>query len=107
MVRLCISGAMFVNAIVTFPALAVSELLVNFSWPPGSAASESEPPLATGAGEALVGVDATGVLDEAGGLLLLVLLLLLEPPHAARVSATAIALSAPGNLDTGRLQSIG
>jgi hypothetical protein len=36
--RLCARGALLVNAIVTLPALAVSELFVNFSCPLGSAA---------------------------------------------------------------------
>jgi hypothetical protein len=90
---------MFVKSIVTFPALALSELFVNFNWPPGSAASESEPLLAAGAGADPVVVDAAGVLGEDGALLLLPLLLLLELPQAARLSATAATLNAAGNLD--------
>ena len=93
---------MFVKSIVTFPALALSELFVNFNWPLGSAASESEPLLAAGAGADPVVVDAAGVLGEDGALLLLPLLpllLLLELPQAARLSATAATLSAAGNLD--------
>lgn len=98
-VTLCIRGAIFVKSIVTFPVLALSELFVNFNWPPGSAASESEPLLAAGAGADPVVVDAAGVLGEDGALLLLLLLLLLELPQAARLSATAATLSAAGNLD--------
>jgi hypothetical protein len=94
---------MFVNLIDTFPAFAVSELFENFNWPPGSAASESEPLLA--AGVELVGVDAARVLEELGAPLLV--LLLLEPPHAATATASAIALSAmAGNLDTEHLLSM-
>jgi hypothetical protein len=101
-VTLCIRGAIFVKSIVTFPAFAISELFVNFNCPPGSAASESEPLPATGAGADPVVVDAAGVLGEDGALLLLPLLpllLLLELPQAARLSATAATLSAAGNLD--------
>ena len=104
-VTLCMSGAVFVNSIVTFPALALSELFVNFNWPPVSAASESEPLLAAGAGAEPVVVDAAGVLGEDGALLLL--LLLLETPQAARLSAKAITLCATGNLDKERLLSNG
>jgi hypothetical protein len=73
-VKLCSSDAVFVKPIVTLPALAVSELASNFSWPPGSAASFSVGPPASlptagagveelelevvGAAGALVGADA-------------------------------------------------
>jgi hypothetical protein len=80
------SGAIFVKSIVAFPAFAISELFVNFNCPPGSAASESEPLPAAGAGADPLVVDAAGVLGEDGALLLL--LLLLELPQAARLSAT-------------------
>ena len=40
-VRLCSTGDLFSNEIVADPAFAVSEAVVNFSWPSGFAASES------------------------------------------------------------------
>jgi hypothetical protein len=76
-----------VKLIVTVPAFAVSELLVNFKAPDGSAAIASElvaPP------------EDAGVLEVAGGVaaaLLLLLLLPLEPPQALIPSARAIATS--------------
>jgi hypothetical protein len=53
-VRLCPSDAALVNLTVTFPALAVSELLVNRSWPDGSAATDS-----------VVAAEPLGPCDEA------------------------------------------
>ena len=88
--------------IVTVPGFAVSELLVNFNAPDGSAAIESELLAALDDGAADVVVDALDVAGElvavllAGGLaaaLLLLLLLPLEPPQALMPSARAIATS--------------
>jgi hypothetical protein len=91
------SGELLVKLIVTVPAFAVSELLVNFNAPDGSAAIDSE--LLDGAA-----ADVADVLDVAGELaavlpadelaaLLLLLLLPLEPPQAPIPSARAIATS--------------
>jgi hypothetical protein len=90
----------FVKLIVTLPALADSEDFVNFSAPLGSAdcvSAAPPPPAAEDAEDADVDVaglaelelaappelDVAAELDE----------LLLDPPHAARPSASAPALS--------------
>ena len=90
---LCISGDMFVKWIVTVPALAVSELLVNFSAPLGSADSDSVPVRTDDAADDadaaadVAAVDALDAIDEAAELTLL--LALLPQPAAPTVSATA------------------
>ena len=53
-VRLWATEDVFVKAIVTLPALTVNELLVNFSWPVGSAA--------TAAADAIPAPELDGVL---------------------------------------------
>jgi hypothetical protein len=85
---------MFVKLTLTLPAFAVSELLVNFSAPLGSAASLS----------VLAAPEDAGVLDAGGvdaGVELVVdaggaeeaVELLLEPPHAASPTVSANAPS--------------
>jgi hypothetical protein len=92
MVMLWGSEDMLVKSIFTLPALAVSELLVNFNWPLGSAASLIElplpapPPLAAGVE---VELDEAGAADDE-----LLLLLLLEPPQAANPMARVATLRA-------------
>lgn len=84
--------------IVIVPALAVSELLVNFNAPDGSAAIDSELLALLDDGAAVVD-DVAGELvavllaDELAAALLLLLLLPLEPPQAPMPSARAIATS--------------
>jgi hypothetical protein len=93
-----------VKLIVTVPAFAVSELLVNFNAPDGSAAIESEPLellalLDAGAADVADVLDVAGALvavvlaDELAAALLGLLLLPLEPPQALSPSAKAIATS--------------
>ena len=108
---LCISGEELVNAIVTLPALALSVVLVNIKRPLGSAASVSNPPPAALGVLAVAGADA-GADDEVAGALEeaddAVLLLLLDPPHAARLSASATQLRATvESLGTSELLSEG
>jgi hypothetical protein len=95
-VRLCATGEPLVNVITTLPAFVLSEVLVNFSAPLGSAATVSRPPIFDGAGvDVAVGVEVA-VLDEDEGvlLLLLLLLLLLEPPQAVRPNTRTAVLRA-------------
>jgi hypothetical protein len=91
------------KVIVTAPALALSVVLENLSWPDGSALSASDPlaPVAPLAGDA---VDVAGALELllAGGLEL-ELELELEPPQAPRPMAkAAVANMNAGSLDTDR-----
>jgi hypothetical protein len=89
MVTLCISGAMLVNLISTFPALALNDLDVYFSCPLGSAAKGSTVPEAAGAAAEELDADVELELDVAAGAdEELELLVLFDPPHAA--SATII-----------------
>ena len=105
-VMLCISGDMFANLTVTLPAVAVSDVLVNFNAPLGSAASDSDEPVLAG-GAAVVGLEEEGV-EAADAVDKDVELVLLEPPHAATPSASAMALIVmAGSLDTRRLLWIG
>jgi hypothetical protein len=94
-VRLWPMDEEFVKSIVTLPALAVSELFVNFSAPLGSAAWEivaPPPPPPEVLPEVVVELDAGAADDD--------VLLLLDPPHAATPRASTPALSAmTGNLD--------
>ena len=92
------SGELLLKVIVTVPAVAVSELLVNFNAPDGSAAIDTEPPAPLDDEAA----DVADTLDVAGELVALLpadelaaalLLLPLEPPQAPMPSATAIATS--------------
>jgi hypothetical protein len=100
-VRLWASGELLVKLIVTVPAFAVSELLVNFNAPDGSAATASEllAPPDDGAADVADVLDVAGELaavllaDELAAVLLLLLLLPLEPPQALMPSASAIATS--------------
>lgn len=83
---------MFAKWMVTLPALAVNESLVNLSWPLGLAASlialpPPPPPPAAAPPELLDDVE----LDEAGAD---DVLLLLEPPQAATPTAMAATLRA-------------
>jgi hypothetical protein len=91
MVMLWGSEDLLVKSIVTLPALAVSELLVNFSAPLGSAESLIElpapPPPVPAAGVELE-VDGAGAAADD----VLLLVVPLEPPHAANPSARAAAL---------------
>lgn len=95
MVRLCASDAMLAKAIVTVPALAVSDVVLNFSWPSGSAARASAcppPPVAAAGVEDAVELD----VDEAGALGVEAdELVLLEPlePHPAKASAPTASVS--------------
>ena len=87
-VRLCPSDASLVNLIVTFPALAVSELLVNRSWPDASAATDSVVAAELlgvwdEAVEVEAGVEAVLFDEDCEALELAWLLLLFEPPQAA------------------------
>jgi len=82
-----------VNPIVTFPALAVSDDLTNFSAPLGSAASvrvSAPPPPPAGAADVddEADADVAGLLDVELAAEEDVLLLLLDPPHAARPTAS-------------------
>jgi hypothetical protein len=114
-VRLCPSDAALVNLTVTFTALAVSELLVNRSWPDGSAATDSvvaaEP---LGPCDEAVDVEADpeavleALLDEDCEALelawLLLLLLLFELPQAAMTMVLAMAaMGRIGRMFTGVL----
>jgi hypothetical protein len=64
-VTLCASGELLVNWIVTVPALTLSDVVSNFSAPPGPVASLSSPPVAAAEG----GVAAVlEVADGADGL---------------------------------------
>lgn len=100
-VRLWASGELLVKLIVTVPAFAVSELLVNFNAPDGSAATASEllAPPDDGAADVADVLDVAGELvavllaDELAAALLVLLLLPLEPPQALMPSARAIATS--------------
>ena len=100
-VRLWASGELLVKLIVTVPAFAVSELLVNFNAPDGSAATASEllAPPDDGAADVADVLDVAGELaavllaDALAAVLLLLLLLPLEPPQALMPSASAIATS--------------
>ena len=92
-VKLCASGDEFVKSIVTLPAFACSELVVNISIPLGFAAIETVL-LPEDAGAAAGVEDAGAAVLVAGalvvGLLLEVVLELL--PHPATAStATAVA----------------
>jgi hypothetical protein len=96
-VRLCAIGEAFANLNVTLPDFAVSEVLVNFNAPPGSAATDSAAALAGGAAAGVEedGVEAAAVVDED------VELVLLEPPHAATPSTSATTVTAmAGSFDT-------
>lgn len=102
-VTLCISGAMLVNRIATFPGVAVNEVRVYFSCPLGSAARVSSfPAWATGAAEELEAAEALEVeagaeADAEWGLVLL------DPPHAASPSIDTTEVSERArNLDTER-----
>jgi hypothetical protein len=108
-VMLCSSGDMFVKAIETLPAFALSELDVYFSWPEGSAASVSEDcpeplvPLA-GALAALEVVGACAALDGAelaGGVEAEEELPLEELPQPATASRAMSSVGVP-SLDSGR-----
>ena len=96
-VRLCARGAMLLKAIVTAPALAVSEVVLYFSWPSGSAASARAcPPPAVAA----AGVEDAAELElEGAGALVeveadeLVLFELLELPHPARATTPSASVS--------------
>jgi hypothetical protein len=73
---------MFAKEIETEPAFAVSEVVSNFSWPSGSAATlRVDPAPDAGAGLDVAGVDAAGV-DE-------LVELLDELPHPANASRPA------------------
>lgn len=90
-VTLCASGALLVNAILTVPAFAVSDVLVNFSAPPGFAASASVPVAAAlPCVEPPEGVELAGD-GEVGGL---AVDLLLDPPHAATAHVRSAMLRA-------------
>src|SRR5437764_6475770 len=76
---------------VTFPALAVAELLSNLSWPLGSAESftvplAAPPPLEVEVVAVEVVAGAAGVLDD-----VLLLLLLLPQPATASAATRATA----------------
>jgi hypothetical protein len=88
MVMLWASEDELVKSIVTLPAFAVRELLVNFRAPDGSAASLIllPPPL--------LAAELDVVLDEAGAAADDVVVLLLEPPHAANPIARAAMVRA-------------
>ena len=108
-VKLWASGELLVKLIVTVPAFAVTELLVNFNAPDGSAAIETELLAAVDDGAA----DVADVLDVAGELVAVLLaddvaaallLLPLEPPQAPMPNARAIATSVNlGVLRTGHI----
>ena len=78
--------------IVTVPALACSELVVNLSWPLGSAATASDPPAAPpvvlAALEVLEALDAGA---EVAVELAAEVELLLELPQAPRPTARTVA----------------
>jgi 3-phenylpropionate/trans-cinnamate dioxygenase ferredoxin reductase component len=99
-VRLWATDEEFVKSIVTFPALAVSVLLVNFSAPLGSAPSEIVVAV-LGVGAAVdVDVELEVVLGAAALLLELLLLELLELPQAATATAITTATTKPAILAT-------
>ena len=71
-VTLCPSGAMFVKLIMTLPALALSAVVLYFSWPPGLAAMLNvcppRVPLAAGTGvEEVAELDVVGVAGAVVG----------------------------------------
>src|SRR5438270_3691531 len=102
MVRLWGSEELFVKSMLTEPALALRVALVNFSCPPGSAASVIVPPAPPPAEAELDGAaELVEALEEAGALelvALLLLLLLLEPPQAASAKAVMEAIRTAGVL---------
>jgi hypothetical protein len=108
MVRLCSSDEAFVNAIVTWPALAVSEVVSNFNWPSAFAARliVCVAPLVAGAGvEELAELDAVGagaalVAEDAEELV--VLDELPQPASAIRPAASASTETLWGNGDCAR-----
>jgi len=63
-VRFCGTGDKFVSVIVTFPALAVSQLCENVSRPPGSATAKSELLPASDVKVSWMDGAAAGVLEE-------------------------------------------
>jgi hypothetical protein len=95
---LCITGDVFVNVIVTLPALALNELWVNLNAPVGSAEFDTDELAAAGADVADADVDALDAGAE---------LLLLEPPQAATPRASAALSAMIRDLDMGHLLSLG
>jgi hypothetical protein len=105
-VTLCAIGAEFLKAIVTAPALALNDVVVNFSWPSGFASTLTVAPapvaeagvLAVGVlvgGVEVDGVAAAGVL--AGALVAeLVLLEELPQPASASTSSASVGTATPG-----------
>lgn len=90
-VTLCASGELLVNWIKTVPAFAVSEFVVNLSFPLGSAAIVKAVPACPG--ELVGAVEFPAEVDVARGPTL-VEALLLDPPHAVRpIAATASAIA--------------
>jgi hypothetical protein len=93
-VRLCARGAMLVKAIATAPALAVSAVVLYFSWPSGSEARASAcppPPVAAAGVEDAAELE----LDGAGALVELEAdeLVLLELPHPDRATTPSASVS--------------
>jgi len=91
-VRLCCSPDAFVNLIVTFPAFAVNDVLVNPNWPLGSAASDCEllpcPVAALADVVAVAAEDVADALDvDAPAVPLLV------PPHPPSAAASPTVTS--------------
>src|ERR1700677_16036 len=86
-VMLWSSGDMFVNAIETLPALAVSAVLSYFSWPSGLAASARLWPVLGPAEADCVDVVVDVVLDDVAGEELVPLEELPQPASASRPTA--------------------
>ena len=85
--RLCASDEAFVNWIATLPAFALSDVLVNFSWPLGSAAIVRAPAVFFADVDGVLVVEVGGGLDAADDLVLVPL----DPPHALRLSSSVVA----------------
>jgi hypothetical protein len=107
-VTLCSKGDAFVNAIETWPALAVSEVVSNFNWPSALAArlSVCAAPLVAGAGvEEVAELDAAGVgaelvAEEAEEVV--VLDELPQPANALRPATSASTETVEKNCDFAR-----
>ncbi len=99
MVTLCASEAALAKAIETVPALALSEVVLYFSWPSGSAERLSVPPApavpVAGAGAGVEEVAGAGALVDVEAEELVVL----ELPHpvSARRPAAIASIEAIGS----------
>src|SRR4051795_2769551 len=97
MVMLWAIGESLVKSTVTLPAFASSELLSNFSWPPGSAAITSDEDALPEPDDELEpevvvadGVEVAAVVSAAAGADSVVVLVLFdELPHPATASASS------------------